>query len=169
MKQIASVILALLFCVQAMAQQLPHAPHKPHKLHKPHDKERIDAIKVGFITDRLDLSPKEAEGFWPIYNSYEKESRRLWHNYKEKHPEQFRKSRDQYLSKEDRKKTEQQLDGEQEFREQKLALRREYKSRFLTVISATKLAALYEAEADFRQMLIKQVKHKKGMGPRGKH
>lgn len=34
-------------------------------------RERIKAEKVAFITNQLDLSEKEAQGFWPIYNAYE--------------------------------------------------------------------------------------------------
>src|SRR5690606_25598231 len=35
--------------------------------------EQIEAIKVAFITNKLDLTSKEAQRFWPIYNSYQKE------------------------------------------------------------------------------------------------
>ncbi len=34
-------------------------------------RERIKAQKVAFITERLNLSVKEAQQFWPIYNAYE--------------------------------------------------------------------------------------------------
>lgn len=34
------------------------------------DHENIRALKVVFITEQLELSPKEAEKFWPIYNLY---------------------------------------------------------------------------------------------------
>lgn len=34
-------------------------------------RDRIKTLKVSFITERLDLTAKEAEKFWPIYNNYE--------------------------------------------------------------------------------------------------
>jgi len=34
--------------------------------------DKIKALKTAFITEALDLSPKEAEKFWPIYNIYDK-------------------------------------------------------------------------------------------------
>ncbi len=34
--------------------------------------ERIKALKTAFITNALDLSSKEAQTFWPIYNEYSK-------------------------------------------------------------------------------------------------
>ena len=33
--------------------------------------DRIKAQKVAFLTERLDLSSKEAQSFWPIYNAFE--------------------------------------------------------------------------------------------------
>jgi hypothetical protein len=36
-----------------------------------HRKERIKSLKIAFITERLQLTEKEAEQFWPIYNAFE--------------------------------------------------------------------------------------------------
>ena len=33
---------------------------------------RVKAYKLAFITDQLNLTEKEAEKFWPIYNAHEK-------------------------------------------------------------------------------------------------
>ncbi len=40
------------------------------------DKDKIKSLKIAFITERLDLSTKEAQTFWPIYNEYEEKGRR---------------------------------------------------------------------------------------------
>lgn len=34
-------------------------------------REKLKAYKTAFITEKLDLSSKEAEKFWPIYNDFE--------------------------------------------------------------------------------------------------
>ena len=34
-------------------------------------KEQIKAQKVAYLTNRLQLTPREAEIFWPLYNEYE--------------------------------------------------------------------------------------------------
>jgi hypothetical protein len=34
-------------------------------------KERIKALKVAFLTEKLSLTEKEAQQFWPIYNAYD--------------------------------------------------------------------------------------------------
>lgn len=38
---------------------------------KKQNKEKIRALKIAYITDKLDLTEKEAEQFWPIYNKYD--------------------------------------------------------------------------------------------------
>lgn len=39
--------------------------------------ERIQALKVAFITEKLELTPSEAQQFWPVYNAIEKEKERI--------------------------------------------------------------------------------------------
>lgn len=34
------------------------------------NKNRIDLLKISFITEEIDLTPEEAQQFWPIYNKY---------------------------------------------------------------------------------------------------
>lgn len=34
------------------------------------DRERLEAARIAFITTRLDLSPEQAEKFWPIFNEF---------------------------------------------------------------------------------------------------
>ena len=42
-------------------------------------KEQIKALKVAFLTTELDLTPNEAEKFWPIYNTYDDQQFDLRH------------------------------------------------------------------------------------------
>ena len=34
------------------------------------DRERLEAARIAFITTRLDLSPEQAQNFWPIFNEF---------------------------------------------------------------------------------------------------
>lgn len=38
---------------------------------KKQSREKIRALKIAYITDKLNLSETEAEKFWPIYNKYD--------------------------------------------------------------------------------------------------
>ena len=37
---------------------------------------RLEALKIAYITKKMDLSPEEAQKFWPIYNQYAPNSRK---------------------------------------------------------------------------------------------
>ncbi|HEX4373616.1 MAG TPA: hypothetical protein VHZ50_09970 [Puia sp.] len=39
--------------------------------------DRIQALKIAYITKQLNLTPPEAERFWPIYNLYTEEIRKI--------------------------------------------------------------------------------------------
>ena len=38
--------------------------------------ERIKALKIAFITERLQFTEIEAQKFWPIYNAFEAENQK---------------------------------------------------------------------------------------------
>ena len=119
--------------------------------------ERIRAIKAAFLTDRLDLTPSQAEKFFPIYRKYENEQMSI-------RKEFFDKYRD---SREDNKMSDeaisrQYVEDNLDYQEQELNIKRKYKDEFLKAISAQQLADLYKAERDFKRMLINRMREKHG-------
>ena len=40
-------------------------------------RQRVEAQRVAFMTQKMDLSPEESAAFWPLYNAYRKEQREL--------------------------------------------------------------------------------------------
>ena len=54
---IALIIMAV-FLVTKVAGQNPNI-------------DRLNAYKIAFFTKRLNLTPKEAERFWPVYNEFQ--------------------------------------------------------------------------------------------------
>ena len=34
-------------------------------------REKIKTLKIAYITEQLNLTAKEAQDFWPIYNTYD--------------------------------------------------------------------------------------------------
>jgi Spy/CpxP family protein refolding chaperone len=66
------LFLTLILCIGVFAQQPQTPPNQPkNPKDMEHKKEMVQAMKTGFITKELDLSPEEAQKFWPIYNLYE--------------------------------------------------------------------------------------------------
>jgi hypothetical protein len=110
--------------------------------------ERIEAIKVAFITKKLDLTTEEAQKFWPVYNNYQKELIEL-----------MRKRR------EDRQKTDiapnDKINADLTYESRILDLKKKYKKLYLKAIPADKVLLLYQAEREFREHLIKQLNHRR--------
>lgn len=40
-------------------------------------RERVEAQRIAFITQKLELSPEESEKFWPVYNQFKKTEREM--------------------------------------------------------------------------------------------
>lgn len=44
--------------------------------------KKIKALKIAYLTEQLDLTVKEAENFWPVYNAYSKEQIKIRSRFK---------------------------------------------------------------------------------------
>ena len=51
-------------------------PPPPRPMTK-EQKERLESFRIQFITKKLDLTPAEAEKFWPVYNEQKEASHNL--------------------------------------------------------------------------------------------
>ncbi|OJW95656.1 MAG: hypothetical protein BGO70_11085 [Bacteroidetes bacterium 43-93] len=119
--------------------------------------ERIHAIKVAYITDKIHLTSAQAERFWPVYNQYEDEKFALRKKYFANHSRPA-----QNMDEDDSRKS---IDDDIEMQEKMLEIRKRYKDQFLNVISAQQLASLYDAEREFKRMLIQQLKERHANRP----
>jgi hypothetical protein len=121
-----------------------------------HDRNKIKALKVAFITERLSLSSSEAETFWPIYNSFEEKRDALRHR---QHREVYDEISKTETLTESQAKTllKKYLSIEEEEEE----LDKEFYTKLSNEISARKTLLLFSAEHDFRKQLIKQMRNKR--------
>lgn len=128
--------------------------------------ERVQALKVAFITKALNLTPEEAEKFWPIYNEYSDKRdvvrKQLQENRKKV------KEQSETLTPEELIKL---ADEEMTLRQQDLDLQKEMHEKLKKVLPAKKLALLYVAEEDFKKELLKMLtedQNKEGQKPNPK-
>jgi len=142
------IILFVIFSTSLMAQQPPQGDEPPRPA-----RERVEAMKVGFLTQRLNLTPEEAKAFWPVYNKYQDEL------------EALRKSRRDNLvnakmnfDEMSEKDVEKAVDSELGFRQSELDLLKKYHSQFKQVLPIKKVAKLYKAEEDFKRELLDRIK-----------
>ena len=117
-------------------------------------KNKLEAARIALITERLELTPAEAQEFWPIYNEYAEQRRSIQQGYRE-----ARKGYDmQNLSEEQGKQLMQiGMDTKQKV----LNLEREYSERLNRVVSSKQMMELKKAEEDFRSMIIRRLEQRK--------
>ncbi len=70
MKKIILFILLSFLVVGVTMAQPPERPMGPHGKGPRPSKENVEALKVAFITRHLNLTSEEAQKFWPAYNAY---------------------------------------------------------------------------------------------------
>jgi hypothetical protein len=122
-------------------------------------RDRIDAMKVGFITDRLNLTPEEAQAFWPVYNQYSDELDQL----RKSRRQNIINARDNFDSMSSAE-MEKAVDNEIIFRQNELEIIKKFHPQFKKVLPIKKVAMLYRAEEEFKQHLLEMIKERRGEG-----
>jgi len=123
------------------------------------DRDKIKSLKVAFITERLDLSAKEAQQFWPIYNDYDEKREALRKKERNEVREKIKEA-DELSEKEARTLLEKYI----RFEEEEEKLENAFLKNVGKVISAKKTLLLLRSEEEFKRRLIKQYRHNKGSG-----
>jgi Spy/CpxP family protein refolding chaperone len=150
MKKITIIIGLFFFFTAGFAQ-----PGKE----KHQDFEKYKAMKVSFMTEQLELTPQEAQQFWPIYNEFEKK-RFEFHQSRRTLEEKVKKNYDKYTETEFREISYEMVD---QFREE-YDLMKEYNEKFLKVLPAKKVVMISPAENDFRFRMIREFREKEKEG-----
>jgi hypothetical protein len=118
-------------------------------------KEKIESFKVAFITQKLNLTTKEAQLFWPVYNEYLDKIEAL-KNARKKELRSANINIDTYSDKD----LELMLDNEFLSKEKEVELGKEYFNKFKSVIPVKKVILLYKAEDEFKRELLRQISGK---------
>jgi hypothetical protein len=116
-------------------------------------REVIKAHKIAFLTDQLDLTPEEAQRFWPVYNEYQDKREMV-------QKEMFKDFdlRDMDIDAlTDEQATE--IADNQIIKAQKLLdVQKEYHIHFKEVLSSQKVLKLYRAEKEFQHELLRKIR-----------
>lgn len=116
-------------------------------------KERMEAMKVAFITKELALTSEEAEKFWPIYNELQTKRQELRIKSKENH--KALKEKGDNVSDKDIEKV---FNEDIALKEQGIALEKEYFEKLKAVIPMKKIALLHQAEREFKREMLRNLK-----------
>lgn len=115
--------------------------------------ERIQSLMISFITRELDLTPEEAQVFWPVYNQYTDEMETV--------QEQKRKMHEQYAGRVrdlNEKEAGDVLEKLIALDQQEMNIRSKYYQEFKKVLPTRKVLLLIEAERKFRLRLLEEIK-----------
>ncbi len=114
-------------------------------------KEMIEKEKIPFLTNYLDLSVKEAEKFWPIYNEYSDKQKTILN----KKRELLKKIKFGDNNEKDAAKINSQY---MEILQQECDLTKEYNEKFKKVLPVYKVNKIYLAEREFKKHLIQKMR-----------
>lgn len=115
---------------------------------------KLESARIALITERLELTPEQAEKFWPLYREYASKREELRKDFVTTR----REVKESGVTEEESKKlVEKGLD----LKEKQLDLDRKYSEKFTTVITNRQILALRKAEDDFRKMLIERIERRK--------
>jgi len=129
------ITLALCFSLSTFAQE-----------------NKIKSLKVAFITEKLNLTEKDAQQFWPVYNAYDNTVNNLKFNELRKVVHEIRES---YASVSDDKANEllnKALEIEDKIHSENIKLIKKLRG----IISSKKILALKNAEEDFNRKMLEE-------------
>jgi len=147
---ILSLATMVLLAIGANAQELGD------EITNPRVRERIQAARVAYITERLNLNTKESQQFWAINNEYEAARRSIKQQYRSGG------NLEAMSDAEAEKRLRQQLKMEEEL----LELKQSYIERFLRVVPARKVVLFQKADKEFRLELLRKVRDRRNKGRR---
>ena len=125
--------------------------------------DKVEAFKIAFFTEKLQLTPEESKVFWPIFNQFENER----DNLKDKFDLDGQKL--ELMSDKD---VEAAIMQHMDMEEQLVKLRRDYTRRFMEVLPVRKVAMLQRIDNDFKRALLEEIKKRRearqggAVGPR---
>lgn len=121
-----------------------------------HDPDKIKNYKIAYITDKLGLTEKEAEKFWPVYNAHEKkmselrkeESAKVW---------KLIRSKDEIsdLSEAEAKNV---ITSMMAMQEKYHKVNKEYAQKLKSILSYKKILQLKVAERGFKRQLFEKLR-----------
>lgn len=116
--------------------------------------ERVKALKVAFITEKLNLTQEEAQKFWPIYNAHEKEVEMLRNNARDKRRNLITEG----LTEAEAAKV---LADMMAFEREQLSHQEDLIESLKNVIPSAKIIKLHLAEKAFNQRMLEELKNRR--------
>ena len=114
-------------------------------------KNKMESYRIAYITDKLSLTPEEAQRFWPIYNQFRDQLKEIRKDAK------GQKAIEDMTDNE----AENAISGNFEREEKVAALKKEYVKKLKGVIPPKKIAQLQQVEQDFKKEVLQRMKERR--------
>ncbi len=128
-------------------------------MQNPEARKKIEAARIALISDRLGLTPEQAERFWPIYREFTQQRSQLVREFREAQrqvdPNNVDPQRQQEL-----------VELGLKIKQRELDLEKDYSKRMMDVISAQQVLNLRNAEKEFQRMIINQIQQRRAIQQR---
>lgn len=122
-------------------------------------KARIEAARIALISERLGLTPEQAERFWPIYREFTQKRGEL--------VSEFRKAqREAGPDNTDPEKQKELVELGLKIKQRQLDLEKDYSRRMMDVITAQQILNLRNAEKEFQRMILNQIQQRRDIQQR---
>ena len=120
---------------------------------KGEDRKKIEAMKVAYLTEQLNLSPAEAEKFWPVYNEFSKSTQQMRRNGMKSVFEPLREGKEMSKA-ESEELLNKYINHVKEMQSAELKLINDLR----TVLPAAKIMKFRMAEEGFKQKMMDRLK-----------
>lgn len=120
--------------------------------------DRIKALKTAHITQALDLTPAEAEKFWPVYNANEEKMENIRRTERQEIVSKVRAG----LSSMSDSDANRLIDKMIDLKSQELEHQKSLVKALRNIIPPQKILKLHKAEDDFRRMLVEKLRNHRG-------
>jgi len=125
------------------------------KAGKDGDFKKFQSMKVAYMSEKISLTPKEAQAFWPVYNEFDKKRYEI-HKKEHSMGKDIHDNFDSYTDKDFRNFITEMEN--QDLAEVNLA--KEYNEKFLKILPARKVVLIGSVEKDFRYKMIREFRGK---------
>jgi hypothetical protein len=151
---IASLLMATSWVAMAQDDDLTNPQNVDPKV-----RQKVELARIAFLSDRLGLTPDQAEKFWPVYREFIQKRQGM--------TQQFREAQKNMDPNDpDPKKQQDLVNFGLQLKQKELDLEKDYSGRIMKVITAQQLLSLRKAEQDFRQLILNQLQQRRTLQER---
>jgi hypothetical protein len=128
----------------------------------PQVQEKIKNLRIAYITDKLGLTPEQAERFWPVYREFSDKRRAIRQEFANTHKEMNKQNPSP-------QEQEEMVKLGLEMKQRELDLEKDYSGRLMKIISAQQMLNLRKAEGDFQRIILQQIQQRRMMQQRNEN